>query len=460
MRRLMPWRASSDRVLAGLLTEIDARIRERAPLGDILSALAKAKVPVRSYFARQLGDSTAAAVVTLKILNVLLAKYHFLERSTAVRSLPFGLLVDPANGCNLACPGCVQSTRAKSLHLFEWGNGLLPVDRFAALLRRYGCYLMQIMFCNYGEPLVNPSTPQLIEAARHYFAQTALSTNLSLPRFDAEAYIRSGLDFMYLAIDGATQEVYSKYRKNGDIAVVYRNVESLVAAKRRLGKRAPILRWQFLAFEHNAHEIPKAMERAKELGVDQFAVETPFDVSWDDPAIHPSDVAPFHLELTPHTEQTLAANWDARLLEGAAEIIEREFECAWTRATEAPAPASSGVSVHTCNWLYKSITMDANGRILPCCGAPTPANELVFGTFGNGLTDDFNSPHYLQARRYFADQLAYEAARESGAPAPHCANCKWDQEHTEFGPGEAAQYLRTVSRGTMGGSAIEICTNW
>jgi MoaA/NifB/PqqE/SkfB family radical SAM enzyme len=139
----------------------------------------------------------AAKALTLKLLNLLLAKYHFLSRSAALIFRPFGLLVDPSNGCNLACPGCVQSTRAKSLRLFDWTNGLLTCDRFGKLLARYGPCLMQVMFCNYGEPLTNSDTPQLIEMAKGYYAQTALSTNLALPRFDAESYVRSRLDFMY-----------------------------------------------------------------------------------------------------------------------------------------------------------------------------------------------------------------------------------------------------------------------
>ena len=292
--------------LRNVLGAIDVKIRQGVDEDVVLGALDRAREPVRRYFRGRLGDSPAATALTLKLLNLLLAKYHFLSRSTTLTSLPFGLLVDPSNGCNLACPGCVQSTRAKSLRLFDWKNGLLPADRFAALLARYGPYVMQIMFCNYGEPITNPNTPALIAMAKGYYAQTALSTNLAVARFDAEAYVRSRLDFMFLAIDGASQAVYSKYRKNGDIAVVYRNVEALVAAKRRLGSRTPILRWQYLAFEHNAHEIPQAMETAKTLGVDQFVVDTPFDVSWDDPGVHPATgVAPFHLELEPDTEGML-----------------------------------------------------------------------------------------------------------------------------------------------------------
>lgn len=436
---------------------MDEKVRTGAPAGELLKALDDGQDSVRTSLRRHVGEPAATALA-LKLSNLLLAKYHFRARDTALISRPLGLLVDPSNGCNLACPGCVQSTRAKSLKLFDWKNGLLPDARFAELLDRFGPYVMQVMFCNYGEPLTNPNTPRLVEMAKGYYAQTALSTNLSVGRFDADAYVRSGLDFMYLAIDGATQPVYSRYRKNGDIALVYRNVEKLVEAKRRLGSRTPVLRWQFLAFEHNAHEAQQGLEIARRLGVDQFALEIPFDVSWDDPDVHVArDVRPFREEIVPGTEQILAENRNRPIPKTNAEAIEREFARGWSRQVES---AGASASAHTCKWLYKSMTLDANLRILPCCGAPKPGVDVVFGTLGDAPADEFNSQRYVQARRFFRDPAAYEAARASGAPGVYCANCEWDQDHTEFGAGEVAQYLRTAGRGAIDAATIETCSNW
>jgi len=120
--------------------------------------------------------------LTVKVLNLLLAKYHFVARSTFLVSRPFGLIVDPSIGCNLACPGCVHSTSAQLLRLFDWDKGVLSEERFSALLNRYGRYAVQIMFCNYGEPSTNMRTPQFIDLAMKYLIQTALSTNLTIGR--------------------------------------------------------------------------------------------------------------------------------------------------------------------------------------------------------------------------------------------------------------------------------------
>ena len=448
-------------VLAGAIGAIDAQIRGRAPIGVIAAALDASRARLYARLREVLGDSLAAKALSLKLLNLLLAKHHFLSRSTIVSSNPFGLVVDPANGCNLACPGCVHSAGARASHAFDWKPGMLEGDRFAALLHRYGPCAIQVMFCNYGEPTLNRGTPRLIELAKAYYAQTVTSTNLSLTRLDAEAWVRSGLDFMYLSIDGATQAVYQRYRRRGDLGVVFWNIRNLVAAKKRLGRRTPVLRWQFLAFEHNAHEIPLALETARGLGVDQFAVQTPFDVSWDDPDIRPATgIRPFCEEFTAPTEELLASGTKPVMTVAAAAAIERDFTRGWSHLANAAPVRDLPAAPHTCRWLYRNLVMDANGRILPCCAAPQPGMDLVFDTLVDGRADSFNTPHYQQAREHFASRGIREAAPPANVPMPYCAHCDWNQDETEVGPEEVAQYLRTAGKGAIDAASIEGCANW
>jgi MoaA/NifB/PqqE/SkfB family radical SAM enzyme len=452
--------------LPEILSDINEKIQRPASLRDVLSAADAARTPLSVYFCNLLEQEVAAKALTLKVLNLLLARYHFQSRGEVLRSRPFGLVVDPANGCNLACPGCVHSNHSKEFKLFDWDKGMLSTERFQALLKRYGTYAVQIMLCNYGEPTANLNTPKFIEMAKGYLIQTVLSTNLTVGRFDADAYVRSGLDFMYMSIDGATQPVYSEFRRNGSIELVYDNIKKLVDAKKRLGRRTPILRWQFLAFEHNEHEIPLARERAAELGVDQFAVETPFNVSWDVPDIRVSKtVPPANYELSLGTESALSGNFDLRSTKIAQETIEREFATGW--AEEGAAESCQGDeptarSGHTCSWLYKNMVMDANGRILPCCAAPKPDVHLVFANFPDADDDCFNSGDYRRARRHFVKGAAIrpEGNPAAAAPVPHCEKCTWNQSHTEVGHDQVALYLRTAGQGLFDDATIQTLADW
>jgi len=283
--RLVPASAYGGETAFSTLSKIDAELRQCQRADSAVAALERSKADLYARLSGRFAPVVAQAL-TLKVLNLFLARFHFNARSSLLLSRPFGLVVDPSNMCQLACPGCVHSTRLEDLKLFDWPSGTLSQECFSALLKLYGPYAIGVYFCNYGEPLLNLATPKLIRLAKTYLLGTALSTSLSIRKFDADAYVESGLDLMVLSIDGATQPVYEQYRRNGDIELVFSNIRKLVSAKRRLGKRTPVLSWNFLAFEHNAHEIPQAVRMAHRLGVNRFRVVNPFDVRWDDPNVH------------------------------------------------------------------------------------------------------------------------------------------------------------------------------
>jgi MoaA/NifB/PqqE/SkfB family radical SAM enzyme len=435
-----------------ILSRIDRELRECRRADSAASILDGSKTDLFNSL-RARFDSAAAQALTLKILNLFLARYHFQARSASVLSRPFGLVIDPSNMCQLACPGCVHSTRNEELKVFDWPNGTLSEDRMSALLKVYGPCAIGVYFCNYGEPLLNLSTPKLIRLAKTYLLGTALSTSLSVRRFDAEAYVESGLDFMVLSIDGATQPVYERFRRNGDLELVFSNVRKLVDARRRLGKRNPVLSWNFLAFEHNAHEIPMAARMAGKLGVDLFRVVNPFDVRWDDPEMRPAEVKGGVRRLNWLAISNPPENWNPFPDSVDSGAIARAFENPWSgNPASDPAPASG----HTCHWLYKNMIMDAGGRIMPCCGGPRPDINLVFGTFDGNGGDPFNSERYRQARAWFSGGASAPASES----APHCTRCEWDQEMVNIGSSEIRYYFRAADAAFFDRRSLRILSAW
>jgi MoaA/NifB/PqqE/SkfB family radical SAM enzyme len=452
-------------ILSRLDSSLTARPAARPEREAFLRLLNTARQPLRDALLPRVGSAPVAEALALKILNLCLAKFHFFARDTALLSRPFGLVVDPINNCNLACPGCVHSARSRQFGLFQWESGMLSPDRFAAFLNRYGPYAIEIMLCNYGEPLLNPNTPSFIRLARTWLLRTGLSTNMTAKRFDAAAYVASGLDFMTVSIDGASQSVYERYRKTGDLEMAFRNLRSLIAARAAAGKRTPIVSWQFLAFEHNAHEIDAAAAIARDLGVDQFVVANPFDVGWDDPGVRPAAVESRTIQFHSDSDQRLIDNWNPFPDQIPAAEIARAFSTGW-----APGETVSSASQasHTCHWLYKNMVMDANGRIIPCCAAPKPETDLVFANaFQNAASDDFNSPKYQLARQSFSNPAAYaEAIRNTGLTGepspgePYCAKCEWNQTSAHTDSEQVAQYFRTVGQSTFDQRTIQLLSSW
>jgi MoaA/NifB/PqqE/SkfB family radical SAM enzyme len=455
LNRFIPAALYGGETAQGVLGRIDREIRSCERPSSAVALLENAKADLYARL-RARFETPAAQALTLKVLNLFLARFHFQARSISVSSRPFGLVVDPSNMCQLACPGCVHSNHSEEFKLFDWPNGTLPESRFRALLKTYGPYAVGVYFCNYGEPLLNLATPKLIRLAKTYLIGTALSTSLSVRKFDAEAYVESGLDYMVISIDGATQAVYQKFRRNGDLEVVFENVRKLVAAKRKLRKRTPVLSWNFLAFEHNAHEIPMAARTARRLGVNRFRVVVPFDVGWDDPQIRPAAVKAGQRRLDWFSIASRPENWNPfpESLDRAA--IANEFE---KPLAAAGADERAGVGGHTCHWLYKNVVMDAGGRIMPCCGAPRPDTNLVFGRFEAGQAEVFNTPRYRDARAWFAAGMpALDDAAAS--EAAHCARCEWDHTAVNIGSAEIRRYFRAADAAFFDRASLRLLADW
>jgi MoaA/NifB/PqqE/SkfB family radical SAM enzyme len=460
----LPFSSAPDLALHDVLAAIDAKITATTSTKDVLDTLDQWQAPLCKSLENSVAPLVAKAL-TIKIQNLFLSKYHFLARGTSLLSSPYGLLVDPTNACQLACPGCVHSARAKELKTFEWGPGILSEALFADFMRRYGPYGIEIEFCNYGEPLLNPNTPKFIRLAKTYLLRTMLSTNIAVKHFDPEAYVNCGLDYMTVSIDGATQSVYEQYRRKGDIETVYKNVRSLVEAKKRLGKRTPTVSWQYLAFEHNEHEIDDAIKMAQHLEVDQIVVATPFDVSWDAPQIHPSEQAPRTIQFHSRGVQDTIDNWNPFPSELQAEAIEQEFASGWRRRlvdeSEVGVPDPDASSRHTCHFLYKNMVMDGGGRILPCCSPPHPGMDLVFGDAKSG-EDVYNSEKYRLARLAFANPELFrvENAENAPAPGPYCARCEWNQDKAQIDNDHLLTYFHAAGNGVFNDASRAILSSW
>ena len=438
-----------------ILQRIDEPIRGIAPLAAVRESLEAAKPELYTCLHDVFGHTVSQAL-TLKILNLCLAKYHLQSRNSTLLSKPYSLNIDPSDACNLACPGCVHSNHVKELKLFVWDKQLLPESRLAAFMERYGPHAIHTIFCNYGEPLINPETPKYFRTAKRYLMQAMTSTSMSIGRFDADAYADSGLDYMLVSIDGATQPVYEKFRRNGNLKTVLRNLEKLVAAKQRLRRRTPIIAWRFLTFEHNIHEIPVALDMARNLGLDQFLTLSPYDVSWDDPSMRAASVEPVNVNLNLKSEAHILENWNPFSDELATTAIERAFERPWD---ESPDGHIAAENTGVCHWLYKSITIDGGGRMFPCCAPPRPDIELNFARFDGGETaEPFNSEKYRLARLSFSDPEAYqrERAARPGEREPHCANCEWTKDRTNTDPSQIRQYFKAASREVFSPESVEM----
>ena len=80
-----------------ILSEIDREMAGRRGIAPVLELLDRRRAELQRYFLERLGSPAAAKALTLKVMNLCVARFHFLARSTTLLSRPYGLEVDPIN---------------------------------------------------------------------------------------------------------------------------------------------------------------------------------------------------------------------------------------------------------------------------------------------------------------------------------------------------------------------------
>ena len=192
-----------------------------------------------------------------------------LFKNSRVFGHPLKLSFDPSSQCQLSCPLCPTGQHAKGRSL-----GKMPFGKFSKVVDELAPWLYEIDLNNWGEPFLNPDLIRMIEYCHRKRTRTSVNTNLNakLSGKEAVALINSGLDVLYVSMDGITQKTYEKYRKGGNLASVLDNIRLVARKKQQLGKSNPVIVWQFLVNRFNEHEIPKLQQVKQQLGVDRLVV--------------------------------------------------------------------------------------------------------------------------------------------------------------------------------------------
>ena len=311
--------------------------------------------------------------------------------------------LDASTVCQLKCPTCPTSkgTIAKAI-----GAGFLGYENFKRFVDE-NPGICDIELSNWGEIFLNPDLKKIIQYA--YKKNVALraenGTNFNKVTDDVlEAMVRYKFRRLTCSIDGASQEVYSLYRINGDFERVISNLRRINFYKKKYASLYPFLKWQFVAFGHNENEIAKARSLAKESNMGFY-----LKLSWDD--LYAESFSPVKNR----------------------EIIRRESGLGVADRTEFQERYGRNYMAGCCHdlWLKPSINFD--GRLLGCC-------INYWADYGNafeaGLKNCVNS-----------EKLNYAKQMLSGLKEPcndiPCSNCKIYKTRRRFNSWVKANDLRS-----------------
>jgi len=290
---------------------------------------------------------------------------------------PRTLQLEASSFCQLRCPSC--PTTQGAIHPAV-GSGFLRAADFQRLLDD-NPDLGAVELSNYGEIFLNPELPRILELAnqRNVTVSAVNGVNLNTVRDSMlEAVVTYRMHTLNCSIDGATPNTYRRYRVRGDFDKVIANIRRINHFKQVQGSAFPHLRWQFIVFGHNQHEIPLAHRMAEELGM-TFVPK----LSWDD------DISP--------PDPTLLRNLFG--VASRSEYREREGR-----------DYMQGI----CNQLWDSPQVNWDGKMLGCC-------RNFWGDFGaNAFTDGLVPAINSEKMRHARQMLRGNAPARDDIPCTTC----------------------------------------
>jgi radical SAM protein with 4Fe4S-binding SPASM domain len=272
----------------------------------------------------------------------------------------------------------------------------MNMETFTRIIDQLHPYAWHLNLYYLGEPLLCEHLHEMIDYAHQRRMRVATSSNLNiLNEKKAEALIESGLDMLVVSLDGASPEVYMKYRIGGDFYRVLHNIQLLIKKKKELGSPTPKILLQFVVFKHNEADIPNIQKLAERLGLELFLRQGALGGEGHSPPLSRN------VELA---KQWLSQN--------------KAYRKQYDQFSEKPY-----LSEGACPYLWKMLTVNWDGSVFPCCWVYD--EEHIFGNIlEQPFEEIWNNECFRSARLLFSRR--YSSFLKSGFKFQEtiCSRCK------------------------------------
>lgn len=290
--------------------------------------------------------------------------------------LPKKVRIDASTKCQLDCERCYMRMDKEGVENgCRLGN--LKFDDFKKFIDEND--FESIELSNHGEVFLNPELDKIIEYATTKGIALSMDNGVNLNYLSdkmAEILVKCGVKRVYVSIDGASQETYKIYRKNGDFNKVIENIKKINFYKQKYNSKYPVMYYKFIVFGHNEHEI----EQAKIL------VKNPQKVI--EQTGMPS------VELPPHK---LLEEYEQGLLD-------------W----------------YYCAFLWEEPQINWDGKVLGCCSLFT--DDFGGNAFTEGFLTAMNNPKIIYAK----NMVINNAPENPEIPCSHCYMYQDMKEHNKW----------------------------
>jgi len=176
--------------------------------------------------------------------------------------------IEPTVACNLDCITCFRNA-------WEQPIGRMNEETFQSILAglRELDPIPDIYFGGIGEPLFHPKTIDWIAEVKELGVKVELITNGTiLTERKSQELIDSGLDVLWVSIDGASPESYADVRMGAELPKVIENLKRLFKMRKGGHFPKPEIGVAFVAMKRNINDLPKIIKMGHTFGARYYSV--------------------------------------------------------------------------------------------------------------------------------------------------------------------------------------------
>ena len=152
-------------------------------------------------------------------------RYEMFPQLYELDNYPPYLQIEPTSFCNFRCVFCYQTdgtlTSKNNGHM-----GHMTIDIFKSIVDQTTGNIEFVSLASRGEPLLCPDIEEMLAYTRDKYLNLKMNTNASLlNESKCHAILKSGIKTLVFSADAAREPDYSKYRVNGSLKKVLKNIE-------------------------------------------------------------------------------------------------------------------------------------------------------------------------------------------------------------------------------------------
>ncbi len=178
------------------------------------------------------------------------------------------IYIEPTVDCNLNCITCFRNA-------WDQPIGRMTSETFDSVLQ--GLKLMDtipdVYFGGIGEPLFHVQTMDWIRQVKALGTRVELITNgTTLVEKKARELLETGLDMLWVSLDGATPESYADVRLGAELPRVVENIRRFAGMRKGGHYPRPEIGIAYVAMQSNIQELPEVIRLGKSMGARHFSV--------------------------------------------------------------------------------------------------------------------------------------------------------------------------------------------